>query len=237
MLIIPLFRYTDFLVNEILPSGLVVHLDNLKDSQRGKQVDPSNDAKVISAIFVGKKSTHNPASLEPILPENGNGDETKARGSPQLNTEQNLSSDDLVDGGVLLPKTQESEHIGHEKGLSNPRQLALEPASGPRRKHKVILRQTGSGILVVEDNDKTKRALPSSREGLDHETSCYQQNEGTMQAPACEQGNVVDFTKDIKNGATQEPPKSCPQPSSTADWQAYANASKGFKVSFWFFFA
>ena len=46
-------RYTDFLVNEILPSGQVVHLDSLKAPKQGAKAEQSTQTETPSSGSVG----------------------------------------------------------------------------------------------------------------------------------------------------------------------------------------
>lgn len=64
-------RYTDFLVNEILPSGEVVHLDNVKAPRKPPQnTGLSNDAgEALSEDTAGQGSEAPPVPMEQAQPE------------------------------------------------------------------------------------------------------------------------------------------------------------------------
>ena len=67
-------RYTDFLVNEILPSGEVVHLDNLKAHPKPhKTTELSTAARASSASTMLKK-----VDDSPVKPEQAIGEEERA---------------------------------------------------------------------------------------------------------------------------------------------------------------
>lgn len=58
-------RYTDFLVNEILPSGQVVHLDNLKLPAR-KQQEKSREAETPSSATVNDSNPARSDAAKPV---------------------------------------------------------------------------------------------------------------------------------------------------------------------------
>ena len=64
-------RYTDFIVNEILPSGEVVHLDNVKAPRKPPQnTGLSNDAgEALSEDTAGQGSEAPPVTMEQAQPE------------------------------------------------------------------------------------------------------------------------------------------------------------------------
>ena len=64
-------RYTDFLVNEILPSGEVVHLDNLKAPRKPTQNTglPKDAGEATSEYTTGQGSEAPPVTMEQAQPE------------------------------------------------------------------------------------------------------------------------------------------------------------------------
>lgn len=62
-------RYTDFLVNEILPSGQVLHLDNLKVPTRGQQTTHSTQTGIGSSVPLNPPREVQSGPAEPPAPQ------------------------------------------------------------------------------------------------------------------------------------------------------------------------
>ena len=224
------FRYTDFLVNEILPSGLVVHLDNLKGPSRSKQAGRNNDAEKISAS-VGKKYTHHSPHTEPASSVGDNGDGGLVNKLSLPASEATLPLNSQADEGASSHTVHEPETTGQESQLPKPAEFLLEPSSGPRQKGKVQMRQTSTELILVEDGDKD--SFETSEQALEpvseQKASGSTEDVVSQEASASLNAEVLGTSEDSTSKITQETPG--PQPSSVADWQAYADVPKAYQVS------
>lgn len=209
-------RYTDFLVNEILPTGEVVHLDSLKGPKSKTHVDDVSATKSEHPDIdsVDRRARHRPVDpplrsdektlLQPTNPEpqnpDGQLDDTPA---VHQTTEE-----------VAYPRDTETKVLPHQRipetvpsgeqntDVSTEQQLG-EAETPSRRKEKTILRQTSSGLMVVEQN--------------------------ITNVPQETNPEYVDANRQKENKAPQtNTPESVP--SSAADWQSYAKPSSGFQV-------
>ncbi|KAL9044759.1 MAG: hypothetical protein Q9214_002125 [Letrouitia sp. 1 TL-2023] len=118
-------RYTDFLVNEILPNGQIIHLDNLKKPNNQKEL--SDAAPPASTTF----PTHNAQNLEPPDMAIGDDDPSKTTTS---------------DG--------EREPSGIEISKPQPRKGSLNKLDEPvRRKETAYLQQTDSGVRWIDKQE------------------------------------------------------------------------------------
>lgn len=206
-------RYTDFLVNEILPSGEVVHLDNLKGPKRKTLAD---DVSATKHEPSGTKSVARPDPVDPPLRS-----DEKALQQP-TNLEPQTSDGSLDDIPVVQQTTEELAHHRDPSAKIPPHQripevapsgeqkthVSAEPQLGEagtpsRRKEKTILRQTSSGLVEVEQNLTN---VPQKANSEDTDASQRKENEAPQ-------------TRSHESVST-----------STADWQSYANPSSGFQV-------
>ncbi len=209
MLMLQSLRYTDFLVNEILPSGLVVHLDNLKAPKKSKQqLDESSDAKIVQSTSVGKLSTDQPAIVS-ISSAGEKNDGEELHGSSQVATTNVKPIYSQAEDVVPPPKPQDS---GQESQPAAPAQVSLAPGLGPRRKEKIRLQQTSDGLTIISDKEWDAILKQSSGQTADR----------TLQT------ETVGDGKDIGN--EKAPPNPPVQPSTTMAWQAYAGVRKGYRV-------
>ena len=102
-------RYTDFLVNEILPSGAVVHLDNLKPPQKPtRKSRPLKDAGELPSVGATEhKSDALPAT-----------------------TEQGTTKEEQLAQGSTTTSNDERQAFLHS-GTSQPEQPTFEPKESP----------------------------------------------------------------------------------------------------------
>lgn len=224
MLIYQSYRYTDFLVNEILPSGVVVHLDSLKIPPLGKLVEKSGNAKTAPLV-----SAHVSVGEQTSSARNNNDGLQSDDSSQQIHNEPQLFHDKAEIS--TLGDTYAREHIDKSK-LTNQgqRTLELEPASGPRRKETHLIRQTSSGLLRVGENEEVY--IPQQTLGEVTATTRDRriEDEGSLQSLGQLKAKVMGGVEDPKHRDTQDTYRALAQPGSAADWQAFAEAPEGFQV-------
>ncbi len=206
-------RYTDFLVNEILPSGEVVHLDSLRGPKRKTLADD------VSATKPEPSGTESVARPEPVDPPLRSDEKTLQQ---PTNPEHQTPDGPLDDTPAVQQTTEEVAHprdpqakvpphqripkvahCGEQKTDVSVEQQLGEAGTPSRRKEKTILRQTSSGLVEVEQNITN---VPQKANPEDTNASQRKENE----APPTSSHESV--------------------PSSTADWQSYAKPSSGFQV-------
>lgn len=218
-------------MNEILPSGVVVHLDNLKAPSKGKQVAKRYDANPSSPTAGGKGAEKQPnGSKDP----QDTGSDTVL---PSLPASTDESSTDHVVKPPLPPHLRASLQAPSEKAE------LVETAPLCRTKHTVILRETVTGLVVVDPKDEA--ATPdqlSVSVPLPNEDNDVQQPSPKLNGVALGDTGVSDEQQQAATGAVVElgdgtdtealkqPPED-PVISTTADWQAYANVPRGTQVS------
>lgn len=229
MLIYHPIRYTDFLVNEILPSGVVVHLDNLKPPQLGKVAEKSSNAKIPSFDSVGTASVPCPSISEPTSSARNNDDGFHPDASSQHFTTELKPSHNTAEIGTFNSNSHERDNDDESQlTKQGQRKLDLQPASGPRQKEKILMRQTSSELVLVRDNEEAHQQSPSQASGSmgnDH-----MEDQGSSQTSALLKKEVVGDGEDAEDKDAQEPSRTLAQPSSPADWQVYADGQKGFQV-------
>ncbi|KAL9098034.1 MAG: hypothetical protein Q9187_009747 [Circinaria calcarea] len=111
-------RYTDFLVNEILPSGQVVHLDNLKAPKHGNKTGQSTQTETTSPVHVEKPR---PTSQD-YQPESA----TQSESHPQ--------SEPIPQPDPVL----QSEPVSHSEAITQS-EVALESEPAPQRVNTELL--------------------------------------------------------------------------------------------------
>lgn len=216
-------RYTDFLVNEILPSGIVVHLDSLARPSGGKQVDQTKTAKPTHSKLVGDALNLSSIPSKPVSATEQN-DNIVPETVSHLSAEQALSSGDEADGGVMITKTSMTEHGSiseNQASISEKKPLEMGIPGNTRRTEKVLLRQTSSGLVEVTDQNEAKLLLAKMK--ASHNRS---KDEVSEQGPpgAHEPLLAKDGHQEDKE-TRQEPMNSSP-----SQWQAFAQAPKSFQV-------
>ncbi|MCJ1468543.1 hypothetical protein MMC07_007172 [Pseudocyphellaria aurata] len=223
-------RYTDFLVNEILPSGIVVHLDNLKLPQRDRPVEKSSNAKVEPLLSVGNASATHPPIVEPTSSDRQNDDGIRTDASSQQALDVQPSHDKEENGKSNNGTHEQGQDDKSKLTTQGDRALGLQPASGPRIKQKILMRQTSSELLLVGDNEEAGTQQKTARQALGTTGNGHEDN-GPPQTPAQLNTESVGDIKDSDNNDTPEVSRTLAQPSSTADWQAFARASGSFQLS------
>lgn len=222
-------RYTDFLVNEILPSGVVVHLDNLKAPHRGKQqVDKSSDAKFAHSAPVGQAPIERSSTIMPVQSNNEFNDPNKLSALSQPAT-QKAQPDQSAAGDRL----QHDKTLGADQDTqpSVPSIPALAQASGPRVKEKFFMQHTGDGWSVVEEKDRPVQSQKTSEQASNLSTNINADGGGSQSSPQLKAEHVGDVNDTRKTQVSSGPPA---QPSTPAAWQAYAikDVPREFEVRF-----
>ena len=146
-----LHRYTDFLVNEILPSGEVVHLDNLKAPRK-----PGQNTE----LFVNDANTSPATSIEQKA------EATKRAEQNVKEYEQPCASKDVSqallhadkfdgEGTTLKPKPDASQAIPQSMQGFNQNEPAPAPVDNPEKisPHKRIPPPAPSVPLSMQDLD------------------------------------------------------------------------------------
>lgn len=219
-------RYTDFLVNEILPSGVVVHLDNLKAPHRGKQqVDKRNDAKVAHSGSVGQTPRELSSAIMPVQP-NDNPNRLPNPSQPAIQEAQPDQSP--AEEGVQPDKIVEADQ---DTQPSVPSLLTLAQASGPRVKERFFMQPTRDGWNVFEEKDQPIQSQQTSKQASDLSTNINADGGGSQSSPQLKAEHRSDV-KDIRKTQVSSGPPA--QPSTPAAWQAYAikDVPKEFEVRF-----
>ena len=225
-------RYTDFLVNEILPSGEVVHLDNLKaPSKRPKKTGSPTDAGKASSADATEHTTEKPpATKEPQQP--GSARTTASEGETQnfhqTETSKPHHSTAPVNGQQKVSPHKRIPPPAPSIPLSmqdlDGKQLEPKQEKVTRRKEKVYIRQTSQGWVEFdkeeEDKVKKRKAQDDAAAGV--------QPEDVTQAEA-----IKPEETGVLAESTRPTPEQVPKASTQASWQAYAGSasSSNFQVS------
>lgn len=220
-------RYTDFLVNEILPSGVVVHLDNLKAPHRGKQqVDKSSDAKVAHSVSVGQAPIERSSTIMPIQPNNEIKDGNQSPALSQPATQKAQPDQSPAEDGLQHIKILDADQDTQPSVPSTP---VLAQASGPRVKERFFMQPTSDGWNVFEEKDRPVQSQETSEQPSSLSTNINADGEGSQSSPQLKAEHVVDV-KDTRKTQVSSGPST--QPSTPAAWQAYAikDVPKEFEV-------
>lgn len=231
MLIYRSIRYTDFLVNEILPSGVVLHLDNLKLPQLEKPVVKSRHSKISPFATLGTTSAHHPSISESTSFAGKNDDRVQPDAISQPPLEKLELSHDKVEVGTSNNDSYEQD-CADESQLTKQgrRTLELQPASGPRQKEKILLRQTSSELVLVGENEDACIQMDTPRQVSETMGNGHGEDEKSPHSSAQVETELVGDNKDTEQNDTQEQSEALAQPSSVADWQNYADVREGFQV-------
>lgn len=211
-------RYTDFLVNEILPSGVVIHLDNLKASHRGKQQgDKSGDAKVAHLASVGQTPSERSSAIMRVQPNNEFNDPNQLPAPSQPATQE------------VQPDQTRGDDQGSQPSV--PSLLTLAQASGPRVKERFFMQPTSDGWNVFEEKDRPVQSQQTSEQASDLSTNINADGGGSQSSQRLKAEHIGDG-KDIRKTQVSSGPPA--QPSTPAAWQAYAikDVPKEFEVRF-----
>lgn len=222
-------RYTDFLVNEILPSGVVVHLNNLKAPHRGKQpVDKSSDAKVAHSASIGQNPSNRSSAIMPFQSNNEFNDPNHLPAPSQPAIQEVQSDKSLAEATVQPDKTLEADQDTQPSVSSL---LTLAPASGPRIKERFFMQPTSDGWNVFEEKGRTVQLQQNSGQAPDLLTNINADEGGSHNSPQLNAEHMVGV-KDIRKTQVSTGPPA--QPSTPAAWQAYAikDVPKEFEVRF-----
>lgn len=216
-------RYTDFLVNEILPSGRVVHLDNTRAPKHN--LHRKKEAELPEPE---PRKENNPAIFTPSS--------ASQTSQPTINTSQ-VSADRVPTSqiaphlvgqkAIVSPVTAVSDPLAHHFADPPPRQrpptsnsannedqilLPEQPTEEvKRRKQKVNIRYTSEGWVEIDEEQE---------EELDEQKLAGKKANGHRSH---------DMQDDqISKESVQEQPKTVctPQASTQAQWQAYASVSR-----------
>lgn len=222
-----LSRYTDFLVNEILPSGVVIHLDNLKASHRGKQQgDKSSDAKVAHSASVGQTPSERSSAIMRVQPNNEFNDPNQLPAPSQPATQEVQPDQSSAEDRVQPDKT-----LGADQGTqpSVPSLLTLAQASGPRVKERFFMQPTSDGWNVFEEKDRPVQSQQTSERASNLSINVNADGGGSQSSQRLGAEHIGDV-KDIRKTQVSSGPPA--QPSTPAAWQAYAikDVPKEFEV-------
>ncbi|KAK4691390.1 tRNA pseudouridine13 synthase, partial [Lecanoromycetidae sp. Uapishka_2] len=123
-------RYTDFLVNEILPSGQVIHLDNLKAPKPAKKQELSHGGETISSPSQKPDATQGAAKEDVSSIQQGldldasfetpNGDKESQPATPQNKLGENVE-----------PYTVSSDSSGIAQTVAPPSNVRAQDVSSP----------------------------------------------------------------------------------------------------------
>ncbi|KAL9103705.1 MAG: hypothetical protein Q9187_008978, partial [Circinaria calcarea] len=122
-------RYTDFLVNEILPSGQVVHLDNLKAPKYGNKTGQSTQTETTSPVHVEKPT---PTSQD-YQPEAISGAEAAPQ-SEHASQPESATQSEPAPCSEPIPQPDhvlQSEPVSHSEATTQS-EVAREPEPAPQ---------------------------------------------------------------------------------------------------------
>ncbi|KAL9130214.1 MAG: hypothetical protein Q9217_001559 [Psora testacea] len=235
-------RYTDFLVNEILPSGEVVHLTNLKAPKGNEQkayktpstpnpgTHGSHNFAATSAIKVERNiavnGPKNEGLLEKILPSA----EHEALNNtpiptPSPNNDPKSFSPFAGDGTrdrlayhfEELPPHKRVSITKPDKNNKSPESGDVKDEDTARTKQKVQLRRTSQGWIEVDE------ALERAEK--------EQKDKKTTERVANDKDDVAAPQGALKDDAAAEPNNVyAPQASTLASWNAYAGVRDRFDL-------
>lgn len=202
----------------------------MKPPQPGKLADKSSNAKIAPSISVGIASAHHPSTSEPTSSVCKTDDRVQPDASSEQATTEPQSSHDKAETGILNDDTDERDDADKSQlTKQGQRTLELQPASGPRQKEKILLRQTSSELLLVGDNEEAfTQQTPGHASGTMDQG--HKEDEESPQTSAQLKTGVMGEIGDTEHKAMPEPSRALTKPSSAADWQAYADVPEGFRV-------
>lgn len=149
-------RYTDFLVNEILPSGQVIHLGNLKAPKRETNQDPRNGSKP-STTEPNANDHEDPHKQKyPVIKQEVETDILEGNVAP-TEQEESKAEPSEQNSSPVKQEAQADEHIGDAPSLSVP-----QDAFAPIHNHDETVAST---ILPMPDTsvDHTQKISPHKR--------------------------------------------------------------------------
>ena len=230
------FRYTDFLVNEILPSGEVVHLDNLSAT---KQVDATNHDPVEAArAFSSMPAAKLERTQQTENSTSSNDTQTFHDGTKETMNE----APSLMGAGIASAQTSEL----------SPSLPKLNPLASDFVVGSTV---TGDGaadpLVSTQENDgrdhsnSPRIAMPKSEDLLPLKTEIIESVNGGSTSDTVS-GSRIDLDKlgelkdpSLKDISNQEDPKPAPlkehKPSDGTDgvstWQKFTDKKPNFIVS------
>ena len=222
------YRYTDFIVNEILPSGEVVHLDNLKENKRKKNTEvqaPLEDRAASTYQTTDQPERHR---FTDILVN-----ETLPSGQMVLNTLNEYKRKEYAEAKLSLEERLAStQQTADQLGT-----LIEQNGVAPQNKQDVIPKNTGPDSSMLSTDIYAAPPEPSSASPEKEKTKIAQDSsvEPTPQvastseippdeAPSSERKERVDM-QETSDG----------DPSALIQWQSYASQPTGFQVGSWQF--
>lgn len=203
----------------------------MKLPQLGKQVEKSSNAKIAPSVSVGTASAPHSSISEATPSSCNNDDEFQHDASSQQAPKELQLSHDKADIGSSSNDNYTRDHADVSLPLNQGQKtLELQPASGPRQKEKHLVRQTSSELLLVRGSDEGCEPQQTPGPASGAIGNGHKGDEGPPQTSAQLKAEVVGEIEDTKDRDTQDPSRALVQPSSTADWQAYADVPDGFQV-------
>ena len=246
-------RYTDFQVNEILPSGEVVHFTSFRAPKREPKYEPSNGTT--SAAANGSKSqTH----VGPLEQRSGTVKHTTVNQTPEgvstLSKQEELRTDfeqgfqsvkpEANEGGTgrSLPSVKQEEtdtdtHMDATQPKPEPTLSPPKPDVDQSERvspHKRIL-ATSSPTPSLQDHESQQRETPTRKKTkvLIRQTSrgwveVDQEQEEELAKKAAEDASVQRDESPPENPVKEAQPAEVryePKSSTLAQWQAFAGAN------------
>ena len=239
-------RYTDFLVNEILPSGEVVHLNNLKAPKQKKAKDrkslngpgPENDRG--QASFTAKSEIGdavNGAKHKRPLDETS----TSMMKQPNADSQEALTSGTVPRSSAneerqgIIPAAGDGSTANNLEALPPHKRLSAikpvesrgivestgyRPEETARVKQKVHVRRTSQGwVEVDEEMEKTRK--------------CQEDIQAAQRTANAGDDKVTGPGVSDRDEVPEEPNKVyAPQASTLGSWNAYAGVQDRFEVSY-----
>lgn len=211
----------------------MVHLDNLKLPKLDKLVEKRSSAKITPVATVGSTPAFHSSISEPTSFASKNDDHVQPDASSQQPPEKHELPHDRVEVVISNNDINEQDCADEsqltKKGRST---LELQPASGPRQKQRVLLRQTSSELVLVGDNEDACVQQQTPRQISETIGNGHTEDKRSPQRSAQVEMELVGDTKTTEHNDTQEQSQVLAQPSSAADWQKYADVTEGFQVCF-----
>ncbi|KAL2054063.1 hypothetical protein ABVK25_005602 [Lepraria finkii] len=149
-------RYTDFLVNEILPSGQVIHLGNLKAPKRETNQDPRNGSKLSTTEPNANDHEDPHKQKSPVIKQEVETDILEGNVAP-TEQEESKAEPSEQNSSPVKQEAQADEHIGDTPSLSVP-----QDAFAPIHNHDETV---ASAMLPMPDTsvDHTQKISPHKR--------------------------------------------------------------------------
>ena len=211
-------RYTDFLVNEVLPSGVVVHLDDL----RPPKLQKANPAKSAEPKPAGPLPVDTAADNEAPDAKAGPSQESEPQAEPTTKT----SPEQISYPDENTPKPPHLRVHAPTKDLKDEGevpQMAEQPSPDRRLKEKVYLRQTGDGLEVISKEKVEELKQQESARSVAHTTQ-------PKDSELPELKEQTSLERDSEKHLQQWQDSAAPS-EKLNQWHAYASVPQSIEVS------